>query len=184
VTDDPYSRIYHRLMREYPSVWSSDAQLATYVRLLITAEKYWPDRPSLPRYLTRAVRALVDADLIRVESDYTYRVRGLDAERNRRRSAASSAASRRWAVRPAMLDENETRQDETSNRREPNNGGEGAQVRSFMGYRLRKPKPGSHEGQHPDCIVCHPELVSRGGAESGHISASPQAARSSEEPDP
>ena len=125
VDSQVYSRLYHRLMNEYPAIYRSDQQLALYVRLLILADKFWPDRPPMPRCSGSALRALTDAALIVVDESDCYRVRGLDAERSRRSTAARTAARSRYAVPDALPSKEEKSKEEKA-----------------------------HMGQHVDCLVC------------------------------
>lgn len=93
---DPYSRLYHRLADEFPDIWGDDRALATWVRLLRIADASWPMKPPLPRSVRPApLRTLVQAELVVVVGD-CYTVRGLDAERSRRKDAAAHAAALRW----------------------------------------------------------------------------------------
>jgi hypothetical protein len=134
VTDSHvYSRVYHRLMNEYPTLWRSDAQLALFVRLLVLADKFWPDRPPLPRVNGAALRALQENGLLIVDEADCYRIRGLDAERNRRSTAARTAARSRYALRDAVPDALPKREEK---RRE------------------EKGANALHDGRHPNCAVC------------------------------
>ena len=48
--DRKYVRVYYNdMIRDYPEVWADDAQLATWLRLLATADPMWPTPPELPR---------------------------------------------------------------------------------------------------------------------------------------
>lgn len=96
---DNYSRLYHKLMNEYPKVWNSDETLALFVRMLVIADKFWPERAPVSRRNARGLRSLTSAGLIRLhDGGFTYSVRGLDAERSRRSSAARTAALVRHAI--------------------------------------------------------------------------------------
>jgi hypothetical protein len=93
---ESYSRLYHRFSREYPDIYASDADLATWIRLLLLADASWPMQPPLPRSVrNRPLARLVDAGLVVIDGDH-YTVRGLDAERTRRRDAARTGAQKRW----------------------------------------------------------------------------------------
>jgi hypothetical protein len=157
----PYSRIYHALMDEFPTVYDSDSQLATFVRLLLTADKYYPQHPPMPPR-TPTVQALIRHSLIVPSEDHrSFTVKGLEAERERRSAPGKHAASVRWqsarnadAYANAMPDE--TRIDKTSITANASNGtGSGIQ----LGYKP-KPLPAGqadglwHRGQHPDCSTC------------------------------
>lgn len=97
-SDRHYVRVYHDdLMRDYPGAWSDDTALATWLRLLVIADKMWPALAELPRSVRpRALRALVAAGLVELVGAHGYRIRGLDAERSQRRDAARNAAASRW----------------------------------------------------------------------------------------
>jgi len=135
-------------MTEYPSVWRSDAQLALFMRLLVAAEKYYPERPTANRR-NGAYQSLLEAGLV-IEQEGTdgYTIRGLEAERERRSHAGRIASASRWG----MPRRDETSIDKTSS-------GANANGTTFMGW---KPKRGAHEGQHPDCLVCAPLRESEG----------------------
>lgn len=86
--DRSYSRLYHVFADEFPNVYDDDRALACWVRLLIGADAAWPTRPSVPADVNRKMLAVLQgADLVTVERG-RYTVRGLDAERERRRAAA------------------------------------------------------------------------------------------------
>lgn len=103
-TERHYVRVYHDdLMRDYPESWGDDAILATWLRLLVIADKMWPAMPELPRSVKpRPLSALVSVGLVELVGSHGYRVRGLDAERTRRRDAARNAAASRWDVAAAV----------------------------------------------------------------------------------
>lgn len=93
---EAYSRLYHRFRAEFPTIYADDACLAAWVRLLLVADASWPMRPPLPRSVKpRALRELVAVGLVILDGD-AYTVRGLDAERSRRRDAARVGAQKRW----------------------------------------------------------------------------------------
>lgn len=93
---ESYSRIYHRFASEFPTVYADDRAMATWVRLLLLADASWPMRPPLPRSVkARTLGLLVSAGLVDFDGD-TYSVKGLDAERSRRRDAARTGAAKRW----------------------------------------------------------------------------------------
>lgn len=113
---EAYSRLYHRFSAEFPKIYADDHALASWVRLLLVADASWPMRPPLPRSVrAKALRCLVDAGLVILDGD-AYTVRGLDAERTRRRDAARVGAAQRWQNgRNANADANAMpRRDETS----------------------------------------------------------------------
>lgn len=93
---ESYSRLYHRFRREFPDIYADDHALAGWVRLLLVADASWPMRPPLPRSARASVvRCLESAGLLILDGD-AYTVRGLDAERTRRRDAGRKGAAQRW----------------------------------------------------------------------------------------
>jgi hypothetical protein len=151
---DLYSRIYHRLMTEYPAVWKSDSQLALLVRLLVAADKFYPEWPTSNRR-NGAYQSLLEAGLV-IEQEGTvgYTIRGLEAEHKRRSHAARNAAASRWAM-PKRREEKI---------REEGNGQAPRTPAGFMGFPVKQRVPGEavvpyHGGQHDkSCLVCHPVL--------------------------
>jgi hypothetical protein len=129
---DGYTRLYHRFAEEFPDVWADDRAFGVWTRLLMLADASWPMRPHLPRSVRpRMLARLKDAGLLIVTGD-TYTIRGLDAERTRRRDAARTGAAKRWesernanADATAMPSKAKQRQDEPSN---------GAAHESMAGY--------------------------------------------------
>lgn len=94
--NDPYSRLYHRFADEFPEIWADDRALAMWVRLLRIADGSWPMKPPLPRSVRgRPLQMLLTAGLLTIVGE-CYSMRGLDAERNRRKDAAARAAGMRW----------------------------------------------------------------------------------------
>lgn len=93
-----YVRVYYDdLAHEFPEVYADDALLSTWLRLLVVAERMWPAPPELPRAVrSRALGRLVEYELIELLPAHCYRIRGLDAERTRRQTAARNAAAKRW----------------------------------------------------------------------------------------
>ena len=144
---DAYSRIYHRLMTEYPSVWRSPSQLALYVQLLVAAEKYYPEWPTANRR-NGAYQSLLKAGLvIEKEGVNGYTIRGLEAERERRSHAARNAAASRWGM--PRREEDENRIDKQG---APHSSTNGTGPGTWLGYPPKK--AGVHEGQHLGCFVC------------------------------
>lgn len=97
-TDRKFARIYYDdLMAEFPAVFVDDAALATWVRLLILAERVWPTVPEIPRSVRiKTYQRLVEAGLVLPVPPHCYRIRGLDAERSRRQDIARNANAVRW----------------------------------------------------------------------------------------
>lgn len=93
-----YARIYYdEFMAEYPGVYDDDAAFAAWTRLLILAEKMWPQLPEMPRRVKDdALAVLVAVGLVALEANDRYRIRGLDAERSRRSAQGKAGADARW----------------------------------------------------------------------------------------
>lgn len=93
----PFARVYYvDLERDYPEIWHDAATLGAYVQLLAVAEAMWPARPEVPRSIRPgAVRTLTDAGLLVALPRLRYCIKGMDAERTARSTAASIAARTR-----------------------------------------------------------------------------------------
>ena len=144
MAEKPYTRVYHRLMTEYPSVYRSPAQLGLWLQLLILAEKFYPDPAPVP-HKTRTYRELVAVGLVQEQASTGYTIKGLEAERERRAESGRIGARMRWhSDRNAdpMLDK--TRQEKT--RRE---GGNGIAPTAIHAGPI-------HDGRHENCVVCAP----------------------------
>jgi hypothetical protein len=89
----PYSRVYWSIVddEKFAAIYDNDRHLATWLRLLIVADAIWPASATLPATARKAsVEALIKAELIDPLPGRRYRIHGLDAERGRRREAATS----------------------------------------------------------------------------------------------
>jgi hypothetical protein len=89
----PYSRVYWSIVDDpkFEAIYGDNDHLATWLRLLITADAIWPASATLPANARRgSIRALNEAGLVDLLKDHRYRVHGLDAERGRRAKAATS----------------------------------------------------------------------------------------------
>jgi len=96
--DRPFVRVYHDdLQRDYPAVWDDDHQLATWLRLLVVADKLWPAPAELPRReKPSSIARLVASKILEILPRHRFRLKGLDAERQRRYDRAAGAAAVRW----------------------------------------------------------------------------------------
>jgi hypothetical protein len=126
MTDRTYARFYYpEFIRDYPHVYADDAALSAWLRLFVTAEAMWPARAELPRSVkTRTLAKLTAYGLIETDGR-TYSVKGMDAERSRRRDNARTAAAKRWhsdrnadAHADAMPKRDETSRDKTKGERD------------------------------------------------------------------
>lgn len=95
-----YIKVYHQLMDEYPEVWHSDRLLATFVRSLYLADKFWPQWAPIPD--RKSFQTLVEMQLLVVNRTRTgFKVRGLDKERAARSEHGRHAAGIRWSNAPS-----------------------------------------------------------------------------------
>lgn len=102
---DPYSRVYWRAVDDpkFRDVWWDDRALATWLRLLVAADQAWPASAMLYHGIHRpSLARLVAVKLITV-SGSGYRVKGLDAERERRKQQALDALSARGDRQPPRV---------------------------------------------------------------------------------
>ena len=94
----PYVRVYHdALMTDYPEVYGNDGALATWLRLLVIADKMWPAPAELPRWArAKALAILTESGLVQLMPPHCFRIKGYDTERTARQDAARNAAAVRW----------------------------------------------------------------------------------------
>lgn len=88
-----YSRVYWSIVDDpkFESIYDDDRHLATWLRLLLIADQAHPASANIPHGTRRAsVTALANAGLLDLGTASRYRIHGLDAERERRRLAATS----------------------------------------------------------------------------------------------
>jgi hypothetical protein len=98
----PYARIYQSIWTDerFVAIREDDELLGGYVRLLMLAEAAWPQSVAIPRRLPQStLDALLEAGVIELHPCDTYRVHGLDPERERRSAHGRDAVARRWAGR-------------------------------------------------------------------------------------
>jgi hypothetical protein len=94
-----YIRVYYSVLDDpkFETIYEDDHHLATWLRLLMTADQVWPADAPLPASARPAsVKALVSAGLVDALPRAYYRIHGLNAERIRRSDAARKAAEARW----------------------------------------------------------------------------------------
>lgn len=96
----PFARHYYvDLERDYPAVWWDDHLYATFGRLLAVAESMWPATPEIPRSAKApVVQRLIASGLVLAVPPYSFRIKGMDAERTARSTAARTAAGTRWGT--------------------------------------------------------------------------------------
>jgi hypothetical protein len=84
----PYSRIYWSIIDDpkFATVYDDDKRLATWLRLLIVADQAHPASPSIPFGTDKkALAHLTEVGLVVLGTGFRFRIKGLDAERIRRR---------------------------------------------------------------------------------------------------
>ena len=97
-----FSLVHHELLDDakFEAVYEDDAAFACWVRLLIAADKTYPAPAPIPfGTKPRALKALVDANLITRMPHGHYIVVGMKAERERRAALNEryrKAANARW----------------------------------------------------------------------------------------
>lgn len=127
-----YSRVYWSIIDDpkFANVYDDDRALAAWLRLLLVADQAWPASAHLPGNVRRqAVAVLVGSGLVDLLHGGRYRIHGLDAERQRRKEAATRnpTGTQQGPNRdpnglstPGLRrDEKETRRDEPSETRAP-----------------------------------------------------------------
>lgn len=98
----PYSRVYWsvRSDEKFRGIYANDNLLATWLRLLISADAIWPEPADLPSSCRKVYyHRLVTAGLLDDLGGGQYRIHGLDAERSRRAEHAKTASNARWNAR-------------------------------------------------------------------------------------
>lgn len=159
-TKGPYSRVYLSLMDDpdFEGVYDDDRLFATWVRMLMTADAFWPNSAPI-NVASRAVRTLIDRGLVIPLRGNRYTIKGLAAERERRSASARNAAAVRWQSdgnAHAMPRREEKRREE---------GIENASaLRPHAANGNGQRRSSTHEGQHPDCLVCAPLREVKRGA--------------------
>lgn len=124
MSDRTYARFYFpEFIRDYPHIYADDAAFAAWMRLFVTAEAMWPAYPELPRSVRQRVLAKLTSCGLITTDGRTYQVKGMDAERTKRRDSARNAAAMRWQSArtaeghaSAMPRRDETRRDEEAKR--------------------------------------------------------------------
>jgi hypothetical protein len=87
-----YSRVYWSIVDDerFAEVYDSDPALACWLRLLLVADMAWPASAPIPSTARKSsVALLVKVGLVELQTGGRYRIHGLDAERNKRRLAAT-----------------------------------------------------------------------------------------------
>lgn len=98
---DPYSRHYWKLVddEKFVGIYDDDHHYATWSRLLMVADQAWPASAHLPASARRSsVAKLAEVGLIDILPGGRFRMRGTQAERERRSKHAKDAADARWTA--------------------------------------------------------------------------------------
>lgn len=92
-----FARIYYEeFIEEFPRIYEDDRLFATWTRLLIGAEKAWPNDPEIPRRVRPATLAyLIEQGVLRV-SGYHYHLLGFQKDRRRRADGGKAGATAKW----------------------------------------------------------------------------------------
>lgn len=102
---DPYTRSYWRFADEFPDIYANDFAFALWSRLRDEADKAWPSSAPLPYGVKqKALRLLIDAELVMLQPGNRYRIRGMDKHREQRAESARAGADARWSRKPRHSD--------------------------------------------------------------------------------
>jgi hypothetical protein len=92
MADRPYVRVYYEIVddEKFANVYGDDKALATWLRLLLSADASYPASAPVPRWASsKTLKTLELSGLIQVRGHH-FTVSGLAAERERRKQAALS----------------------------------------------------------------------------------------------
>jgi hypothetical protein len=173
--DRKYVRVYYSIIDDwrFAHVYSDDAALAAWLRMLLDADALWPASASLPKRLSaRVLRILTDSGLIEVTGT-RFRVHGLDTERKRRSEvgragglasgrsrSAGTGYERTFNDRPTNVERTpgtktnlaEQSRDETS-RDEQSRADARPDVEAFLGTRFHLPTPAQRTFMDTYCQI-------------------------------
>ena len=96
---DPYVRVYYRIIDDpkFEEVFPDDRMLATWLRLLLTADATFPAPAPIPQGVSKVALAyLVGVHLVDLLPASRYRMHGMESERGKRSDQARSAANARY----------------------------------------------------------------------------------------
>ncbi len=94
-----FSIVRHEILDDskFEAVYDNDNLLATWLRLLIEADKTWPAPAAIPFGTGEdALHLLVEAGLIQVLPHHQFIFVGMAKERERRKARFKAAADARW----------------------------------------------------------------------------------------
>jgi hypothetical protein len=110
-TTPEYVRVYQSVVDDpkFATIYDDDHHFATWVRLLMAADSTWPASCPIPFGTRKAsLNALSEAGIIDLGTGHRFRIRGLDAERERRAEAGRvgglASGVRRAAVQRPLND--------------------------------------------------------------------------------
>src|SRR5262245_48921638 len=105
---DPYVRVYYRIIDDpkFATVYDDDCRLATWLRLLLTADATYPAPAPLPHGVNRkALDELVRVGLVDVGTGHRYRMHGMAAIREAAAEQGRSLVAHRYASRPRTTEQ-------------------------------------------------------------------------------
>jgi hypothetical protein len=109
--EDPYVRVYYRVLTDEKFKPLSSAAWGHWVRLLTVADGMFPSSAPLPRWVERKpLQELVAAGIVDLDGSDYFRIHGMEPERASRAEAARFAAD----VKHHGLEEAERRRSERS----------------------------------------------------------------------
>jgi hypothetical protein len=117
--DDPYVRVYYRVLTDEKFKPLSSSAWGHWVRMLVVADGMFPSSAPLPRWVERKpLQELVAAGIVDLDGSDYFRIHGMEPERDRRADAARFAAD----VKHHGLPEAERRRVERANAVQPHAG--------------------------------------------------------------
>lgn len=97
--NEPYARVYFSIWTDerFVRIREDAALLGDWLRLLLLAEAAWPQSVAIPRCIPNdRLAVFVEDGVIDLHPADTYRIHGLDPERQRRSDRGVEANRRRW----------------------------------------------------------------------------------------
>lgn len=96
---DPYVRVFYRIIDDpkFATVYDDDTRLATWLRLLLTADATYPAPAPLPHGINRkALEELVRVGLVDIGTGHRYRMHGMTAVREAAAEQGRKLAAMRY----------------------------------------------------------------------------------------
>lgn len=148
-----YSRVYWGVVDDpkFATIYDNHAAFGVWVKLLMIADQAWPASATLPPDVSRRMLALLtDSGLVDPQAGWRYRIHGLDAERERRKVAATRGVPTGPQLVPNRGPEvpgtTDLRRDETREAEESRDETDGrADLEAYLVVRFRPPTPKQRE---------------------------------------